>query len=221
MAADDNQAIRAAAFLARALALPATPEEIALDLERVAERDTGPTFAVELDSSVGPAAFLIYVYELAADGAARATFNGDLGTLEDAAERGGPGPRIVAHLDDGAFGFILATAPATARALLGAAESTAPVPEAAIPRSAAEGLRQRAEAAGQLLRLLTAANAEAVRWLAAAETAGSPADSNGPPTTLDLTPEETALALLLLDDAGVRALLRTMNAVLAAAGGRG
>jgi hypothetical protein len=73
----------------------------------------------------------------------------------------------------------------------------------------------RREGATELLRLLRLANAQATAWnraTAAAATAGS----------LALTPEETELALFLLDEGSITALLGAVDRILAAArdGGR-
>jgi hypothetical protein len=162
---------------------------------------------------------LVYQYPLAARGPEGRTgqqrFDADRRTLEEAAERDAPGPRMLAHANTEDEGFILATTPATFRALTGAgeAEAAAPLPEVA-PEDAAE---TRRAAATDLIRLLREADERAATWLAAlrAETQQDPeAADDG---LIPFTEEETALALFLLDDRSIQNLLRFFNLLVASA----
>src|SRR4051794_38174233 len=97
----DSHALRAAAFLAQALDLSTDPAEIESDMVPLKRELNSGIFSVELNSSVGPAAFLIYDYQLTvfdSEGIGGGTlFEADLHTLERAAELDTPGPRILAH----------------------------------------------------------------------------------------------------------------------------
>src|SRR5262245_54069989 len=126
----EDRALRAAAFLVQALELgnDADPAAMAPDLLPLHQTPVTTTFVVELESSVGPTAFLIYVYSLSAsadDGrSGRALFERDLTTLETAASLDTPGPRPLAHAQTEVEGFILATTPATLRVLQGTSDET-------------------------------------------------------------------------------------------------
>lgn len=208
----DHHAVRvaAAAFLAEALALPDPPAALASDLTPVDDDGTVAVFAAEVDSSVGLAAFLVYVYAIAPvdDGAptGRVRFGDDLDVLRTAAERDAPGPRLVAHALSDSAGFLLATSPATLRALAGATAPALPGPDTdPVPNT--DPRQARADAAATLLRLLQAADREAADWLTARDAAA----------TGGFVPEETALALFLLDDRSIRSLLTVLDRVLTTA----
>jgi hypothetical protein len=227
-AANEEWTVKAAAFLAKALDLDPglDPIVLAADLAVLKRDPHAAIFAAELDSSVGPAAFLIYVYDLATAGPdgrpGRDFFDVDLSALEVAAERDAPGPRLVAHVRGEREGYILATTPATLRALRGEAtaeaiEALAAGPGELLPvGDAAEARRHGAE---ELLRLLRAANAEAARWLAALRSEGGllPEDGDAAGATIPFNEAETELALFLLDERSIQSLLRALNMLLTAA----
>ena len=225
----DERAVKAAAFLAQALELgPGTePAALAADLASLKRDPHAAIFAAELDSSVGPAAFLVYVYAFDANGpdgrSGRDLFEADLATLRTAAERDAPGPRLVAHALGESEGYVLATTPATLRALRGEApdeaiETLEAGPGELLP--AGEAAEARRTGAEELLRLLRAANAEAVRWLAALQAEGrlrpEPGDEDAL-ATIPFNEAETELALFLLDERSIQALLRALNLLLTAA----
>lgn len=199
---------RAAAFLAEALDLTDPAAILAQDLVAIDDDGTVAVFAAELDSSVGPAAFLIYVYAMDAPGdAGRARFDADLEVLRTAAERDAPGPRLVAHAVAADGGFLLATTPATLRALAGDPTAAAS-PD---PSVGGDPLMARRDAATELLRLLRTADRAAATWLTARET--TPKEQTPAGATAFL-PEETALALYLLDDRSIRSLLTLLDRVI-------
>ena len=218
----DDRRRQAAAFLAQALDLPDDPAQIAGDLLPVDRTPAVAVFATELDSSVGPAAFLVYAYALAAlddDGrSGRDRFAADLDTLETAAARGAPGPRAVAHALGDDTAFVLATSPATLRVLTGEPPVVAPADAPPLPPGA-DPNETRRSAAEDLLRLLRAADEPATAWLAAwaASDAGTGGPSQPAPSPRAFTPEETELALFLLDDRSIRHLLQTLNRLIATA----
>jgi hypothetical protein len=228
---EDLQAVRAAAFLIEALELgdAVEPSALASDLIALERSPTLATYAVELDSSVGLTAFLIYVYSLTAldaDGrSGRDRFATDLATIERAAELGTPGPRPVAHAQGDVVAYLLATTPATLRALQGAPD---PSEVAELEASLSDLLPVgemaaiRAEAPPELLRLLRAANEEARRWLAALRASGRhvpESDAEVDQGAIELNEVERELALYLLDERSVQALLEALNLLLAAARG--
>ena len=228
-AANDERTVRAAAFLAQALDLDAglDPHDLASDFVRLQDEAPTTVFAAELESSVGPAAFLVYVYALAgtdADGrTGREVFDGDLAILETAAQREAPGPRLLAHALGNDEGYILATTPATFRALNGASPDLAVEPLAAgvedlLPTG--DIAKVRADSAEALLRLLKLANAEATRWLGALQTDGRPGSNEATDdraATIAFNDAETELALFLLDERSIQSLLRSLNLLLTAA----
>lgn len=203
----------AAAFLALALDLPDEPALLAPDLALVDADPAVAVFAVELDSSAGPAAFLVYAYDLAAvDAAGRrgeARFVGDLETLARAAALDAPGPRLVANARTDDAGYVLATSPATLRALTGQeAVAAAAGNETTTPTVDPTGTRRAAASA--LLRLLRAANEHAVAWAAAVAADRRPEAAD----PAALTPEEAELALFLVDDRSITPLLGTLDGLL-------
>ena len=213
----DDQPLRAAAFLAQALGLPDEPAALAPDLARIERDAAAGVYAAELASSVGDAAFLVYAYDLAArDDAGRTgrdRFAADLATLQEAAERGVPGPRLLAHAATEDAAFLLATTPATYRALAGD-DPVARLEATPADLPPGDSLMARRTAAEELLRLLRAADAQATAWLAATATG---VESAGDSPTLAFTPEETELALFLLDDRSINSLLQSLDLVLTTA----
>jgi hypothetical protein len=230
--ADDLRALQAAAFLIEALELGGDVEASALapDLIPLETSPTVATFAVELESSVGPAAFLVYVYSMDArddDGrSGHDRFTADLATIERAAELGTPGPRAVASAQGEDVAYILATTPATLRALQGEPDPTEDEGlEAGISDllPVGEVAAIRAESPPELLRLLREANEEAKRWLAAIRSSSrlaENAENGGDPALLELTEAERELALYLLDERSVQSLLEALNLLLSVARGR-
>ncbi len=213
----NRQALKAAAFLAQALAIDLDPAALADELTPLEQDDTSAVYTAQLDSSVGTAAFLVYVYPLtAAEGghSGEGAFTAALETLQTAAEREAPGPRIIAHARTPEDGLILATTPAIARALAGEppVADPAPVPAGISATGTAEARR---EAAAELLRLLRAANTQATAWLAAIQAEGR--DQPGAADLLAFDDVETELALYLLDERSIQNLLRALNLFLTAA----
>lgn len=217
----DSHALRAAAFIAQALDLAADPAEFADEMVPLKRDASSGVTSIELDSSVGPAAFLIYDYQLTvfnADGVGgRAQFEADLRTLERAAELDTPGPRILAHATAGDEAFILATTPAVHRALTGQD------PEGAFEATEADllpGLETfsiRQEAATELMSTLRSADEQARRWLRAIQAEGRLSDESAGGDFLDFGEAESALALYLLDDRSIQNLLQALNLFVASA----
>lgn len=220
----DARRIGAAAFLADALGIDDDPVLLADDLVPIDDDPVVAVFAAEVDSSIGPAAFLVYAYALAGQDETgrlgQARFDADLAVLDTAAARGAPGPRAVAHASVGDVGFVLATSPAVLRALVGDGEGEADAGESDVP--AGDPSEVRRSAAEDLVRLLRAADERAAAWLAAVRAAERPATGrateppSGQPLPASFSAEETALALLLLEG-GTRNLLLAFEAFLAAA----
>ncbi len=206
----DPRSLKAATFLVQALGLADGVEVIARDLVAVDDSKEVAVYAAELDSSVGPAAFLVYVYDLSngLDGAAsgRARFDADLETIRTAAERGVPGPRLVAHAIADNHAFLLATTPATLRALSGERDPAPTPPLQPVPDNPGP---VRAETATELLRLLRAADTAAATWLSASGINGGEATP--------FTPAETELALYLLDERSITNLLRVLDQIISTA----
>jgi hypothetical protein len=220
----DDQRLKAAAFLGQALGLSESAAALAEDVIAVERGTAVAVFAAELESSVGPAAFLIYVYDLEATDSegrgGREIFEADLTTLETAAARGAPGPRAMAHAEADGIAFILATTPATLRALTGEEPGEPPGETPAPPSWGAGSVETRTAAAEHLLRLLRAADGEAALWLGARAGAGGAApEATATADGAALTPEETELALFLLDEQSIRNLLTALNQLLAIARG--
>ena len=217
----DVHAIKAAAFLIQALELDDDPALLAGDVVSLKRDPNAGISTLELESSVGPAAFLIYDYQrtaVDADGiTGQALFDADLRTLERAAEADTPGPRILAHAIAGDEAFILATTPAVHRALTG--QGAAPALEAdegdLLPGR--ETARVRTEAANELLRLLREADAAAQRWLRAIQAEGKLGTGAGAGDFVEFGEAEAALALFVLDDRSIQHLLLALNLFVASA----
>jgi hypothetical protein len=205
-----NEAGLAASFLIEVLDLPDDVAAVADELALVDRDQVVTVFAAEFESSVGPAAFLIYVYRLDQfddDGQRGANrFREDLNTVESAARLDTPGPRAVSHSESEDVALILATSPAILRALQGA--PTAQAEPAARPVPPAELLKIREDQALRLLRVLKSADRAAAAWLAAIEASPSATP----------IPEETELSLFLNDEQSIRSLLRALNRLLNSSG---
>lgn len=217
----------AAAFLAEVVGLDGDPDALdglAADLGAIKRDSNAAIFTIQLDSSIGPAAFLVYAYlldERGGDGrTGRELYEAGLATLEEAAQRQTPGPRAVAHAETGMAGFILATTPGTYRALQG---DSAPADSTDVSEdrpttspSMSELDHQRADTVSTLLRLLRDANVAATEWLTAIQAASSVSDA-GAGDLVAFNEEETALALFLLDEQSIGDLLKMLNLIVAAA----
>lgn len=215
----------AAVFLGQVLGITDSPDYLAADLSPIKRDDNASIFTIQLDSSVGPAAFLVYAYALNQRGGDGRTgkelFDAGLATLQQAAQRSAPGPRAVAHAETDVLGFILATTPGTYRALTGDDPQVNDIAEAAAVDQAAteDAARYRSEIAQDLLESLRSANQQATDWLAAIQIA-SQSETDGDEQIDDLlsfTEEETELALYLLDDDSIGNLLRALNLLVASA----
>ena len=205
-------ALRLAAFVNEALELDEDPASLAEEILPFKRDANAGISTIELDSSIGVAAFLIYHYELNANDEegrpGSELFQSDLRTLERAATLNTPGPRILAHAVTDDEAYILATTPATHRALTGAgAEETAP----SVPEEKRDEVRK--ETASNLLRLLSEANAQARDWLAAMQLSGEASSAD----QVEFHAEETGLALFLMDENNIRQLLQVLNLMVQSA----
>lgn len=217
----DEMAIAAAGFLAEVLGLEEDADALAADLSAIKRDANASIFTIQLESSVGPAAFLVYGYlldERGGDGhTGRELYDSGLATLQQAAERDSPGPRAVASGESDGRGFIVATTPGTYRALAGV--PTEPVqalePDPAEFRSEAQTNRIRANAADELRQLLHSANDQAAQWLGAIQQASQ--DTDDEDEILAFNESETELALFLLDDRSIGDLLRALNLLVSTA----
>lgn len=261
----------AASFLAQVLGLETSPNalaELRSDLSTIKRDHNAAIYTIQLDSSVGMAAFLVYAYVLDARGGdgktGRELYEAGVRTLEEAAERNTPGPRAVANAETDDYGFILATTPGTYRALTAASQRAtpergqppqavaarpAPAAETPLPPSPpapahsmptniplepappprrpnrapvqpapADNDAVRSDAADRLLLLIKEANAEAKTWLSALVAASQMAtDTESDDDLIAFNTAETALALHVLDDENVSALLRALNLLVAGA----
>jgi hypothetical protein len=210
----------AASFLGRVLGLEDDTDSLAGDLSVIKRDRNAAIYTIQLESSVGPAAFLVYGYRLDERGGDGHTgqelFDSGLATLQLAAERNSPGPRAVAHGASGAFGFIIATTPGTFRALAGDPEEPEPVLEPnprEFPNTESTD-RLRSDAADELLQLLRSANEQSQQWLQAIQTASQ---GDGEDDLLAFNEAETELALFLLDNESISDLLQTLNILVSTA----
>jgi len=218
---EDDLIYAAAAFLAEVLGLEDDVDALAEDLSSIKRDANAAIYTIQLESSVGPAAFLVYGYLLDARGGDGKTgqelYELGLTTLQLAAERNTPGPRAVANGESGDYGFIIATTPGTYRALAGEPEAFEAnlEPDPLELPATDETDRIRADAADELLALLKQANERASTWLRAIQTASQ--GGNGQDELLAFNPSETELALFLLDDSSIGDLLRSLNLLVATA----
>lgn len=215
----DTLMLATAQFIVQALELEYPAETIASDLSPMKRDANAAISSIQLDTSIGLAGFLAYTYVLDRTGGDGHTgqelFDSGLETLQLAATRNTPGPRPVAHASNETYGFILATAPGTWRALTGGVSTTniEAQPDDALTSANTEQIR--ADAATELFDLLQRANQQAESWLNALQAASRQATDDG--SVIAFTDPETELALFLLDDDSVGALLRTMNLLVATA----
>ena len=217
----DPQTLKLAAFVTQALDLSDDSATLAGEITALKRDLNAGISSIELDSSVGPAAFLIYHYLLDTPNAegvsGRDLFAADLATLERAAEQDTPGPRILAHATAGTEAYVLATTPATYRALTGAPPLEDLEATTADLLPGTDTAETRRAAASDLLRLLREANTQSTAWLNAIQAEGRLAPDDSAPDLLTLNQEETALALYLLDDRSIGNLLRVLNLLLTTA----
>lgn len=205
---------RLAAFAIQALDLEESPESIAESIEPFKRETVAGISTLELDSSIGSVAFLIYHYTLGAiddNGKTGATiFEDEVQVLERAAKLDTPGPRIMAHAVTDDEAYILATSPAVHRALTTPAhgDSADQVDGAA---SAQDIDSARRDSAAALADTLVEANRLAKQWLTAIRAAGEQDDEVEHNEIVSFNEEETALALMLFDDANSKELLQAMN----------
>ena len=211
----------AAHFLGQVLGLSDAPDYLAEDLSPIKRDANASIYTIQLDSSVGPAAFLVYAYILDKRGGEGRTgkelFDAGLVTLQEAAQRAAPGPRALAHAESGGHGYILATTPGTYRALTGETGTAEEADATNADLIAIEDAqRLRGEAAGLLLDALRIANEHATRWLGAVHLA-SQSDDETMEDMLEFNDRETELALYLLDEQSIGNLLQALNLLVATA----
>ena len=215
----DEMSQAAAEFLGRVLDLEEEPTALADDLSLIKRDVNASIFTIQLESTVGPAAFLVYTYVLDQTGGdghtGRELYDAGLETLQLAAERDTPGPRALAHAESGAFAFVLATTPGTYRTLAGEQEPPGVEPTPADMIATEEVEKTRSEQAEELLKVLKQANEHATAWLQAVQTASGGQGASG--EFIAFTPEETELALFLLDNESIGNLLQSLNVLVSTA----
>lgn len=219
-----NDLLRASAavFLGQVLGLSDPATNLVNDLSPIKRDVNASVYTIQLDSSVGPAAFLVYAYVLEDRGGEGHTgkelFDAGLETLQQAAQRSSPGPRAVAHAETDTYGFILATTPGTYRALTGVSEPSAgrEATPADLP-SAGNALQVRGGTAQDLLDTLRTANAQATNWLAAVRRSTETGNDDRDEEMIVFLEEETELALYLLDDESIGNLLLALNLLVSTA----
>jgi len=213
----------AAAFLGQVLGLSDQPDHLATDLSPIKRDSNASIYTIQLESSVGPAAFLVYAYQLRERGGEGHTgkelFDSGLETLHQAAAHATPGPRAVAHAESDDYGYILATTPGTYRALTEGQEAEGASEATSVDRpTTKETMRFRNESAQGLLKSLKIANDQATTWLAAVHDADRSAETASlEESRIEFTEDETELALFLLDNDSIGNLLRALNALVSAA----
>lgn len=217
----DEMMLPTASFLQQVLELDEDPTVLANDLSSIKRDSNAAIYTIQLESSVGLAAFLVYTYLLGERGGDGHTgqelFDAGLETLQQAATRNTPGPRAVAHASTDVHGFILATTPGTYRALTGSPATETLEPAAEDLPSTEDTDRLRSEAAEEMLDLLQRANAQAQTWLKAIQAATQQAPGTEEQALISFSEAETELALFLLDDQSIGDLLRSLNLLVATA----
>jgi hypothetical protein len=195
----DPWTLKIADFLIQALDLTDDRSELAGAVVPLKRDDATGISVIELDSSIGSAPFLVYHYVL---GESRDRLNEDLATLEKAANLNSPGPRIVAHAETSGEAYILATTPSIQRALSGAAKPAEAKSPMAIERA-------RSRVPDRLRDKLRESNKLAGDWLAAIGQIDVAGDER-----IELTEQEAALALFLLDEGSIQELLTALNVLM-------
>lgn len=218
---NDRLSLLIASFISQALDLGEDAFEIASELTVLKREPFAGTTAIEIESSVGPAAFLVYHYALdAADKGGRngaELYDQALDALARALENDTPGPRMIAQATSEGYGLILATTPATFRALTGQDEGgdLEASPSDLLPTGMMVEVRR--DAAFGLLTGLREANQRAGTILTGLQAAGRVSEPAAEGDVVGLTEEETALALFLIDERNTRNLLLMMNVLIDAA----
>lgn len=201
--------LKSAAFMIEALELAADAADLAPELIPVRTDPHLRVFTAELDSTGGPAAFVIYQYQTGVRMRGGSTgadvYKQDLEVLERAAELGTPGPRILAHAQAEGEAYILATTPDTYRKLTGQVDSERLEASVADLMPGAETTRIRTEAPGELMDAIRHANEIAGSWLAAFDAESRVADR------VAFNQAEQALALFLLDNTSMEKLLGLLS----------
>lgn len=217
----DELILPTAVFLQQVLDLDEDASGLARDLSVIKRDNNAAIYTIQLESSVGLAAFLVYTYILSERGGDGHTgqelFDAGLQTLQQAASRNTPGPRAVAHATTDVHGFILATTPGTYRALTGAPGGQTLEPAAEDLIATEDTDRVRAKAAEELLDLLRRANEQAQIWLRAIQAATLQAPGSEEEVLVSFSEAETELALFLLDDDSIGDLLRSLNLLVVTA----
>lgn len=217
----DEMMLSTAAFLQQVLDLEEDPTTLANDLSSIKRDSNAAIYTIQLESSVGMAAFLVYTYvlhERGGDGhTGQELFDAGLQTLQQAAARNTPGPRAVAHASTDRHGFILATTPGTYRALTGSGGAETLEASAEDLPSTANTDKLRSDAAEELLDLLQRANEQAGTWLRAIQSATQQAPGTEDQALVSFSEAETELALFLLDEQSIGDLLRSLNLLVATA----
>lgn len=221
---DANDPMRegAAVFLSKVLGLSDPAMNLANDLSPIKRDVNASVYTIQLESSIGPAAFLVYAYVLSDRGGEGHTgkelFDAGLETLQQAAQRSSPGPRAVAHAETDTYAFILATTPGTYRALTGGIEAPAsPDVAPSDPPANDDALERRRDAAQDLIATLRSANAQATEWLDALQRSTEADSTTSDGEVVPFSDEETELALYLLDDDSIGNLLRALNLLVSTA----
>jgi len=219
---NNAQHLRLADFIRQALDLNESAASLAGEIVPFKRDFNAGISTIELDSSVGVAPFLIYHYLLEQTNEAGKTgaelFQVDLKTLERAALIDSPGPRIMAHAVAGDEAFILATTPATHRALTGEDPSAGGMMSPNLTADPESAAAIRSEAAAKLVEALADANQLAAAWLAAVRAGEIEAGAHtGDGDFIEFNQAETALALYVLDDRSIKDLLNVLNLMIESA----
>lgn len=192
----------AATVLAHVLGLDAEPSDLAGSFALLSGNPPVAVWTIELAADREDVAFLLYAYDLSAadrDGiAGRERLDRDLAVITEAAERGAPGPRLVAQAEVGEWAIVVATSPATLERFGSPPESRLRAQEQAVHKPASPN--ERARAANALLLALRTAEQRSSAYLNAV---GS---GNAEPT-----PEERALALFIADARSLASLPRALR----------
>jgi hypothetical protein len=209
----DPFALKIAAFVASALEITTDPSVMADEVVALKRDANAGISTIELQSSAGPAPFLVYHYVLDATGEEGKTgqelFDQDLATLTRATEQNTPGPRILAHATADGEAYVLATTPEVFQALTGVEQAAEPETPPIKPGKASTAIRKRS--ADNLLKFLRQADAEASNWLRAMKAEGG---------EVTLSAEESALALFLVDKKSIKNMLLAINVLIENAHGQ-
>jgi hypothetical protein len=199
----DAGARAAAAVLARALAIPGDPDDLAPGFDPLPTRPPLLAWTVELDAGGEPIAFLVHAYDLACTGddgtTGAALLTADAAVMAEAGRLGTPGPRLVAQATVGGWGVLVAAAPADL-GRIGGHDSDELRPSGPFAGSVPASSRERERVADALVAALRAADERAAAFLAAV------GDGSAEPTT-----GERGLALFVADARSLRNLLDALR----------